>query len=130
MPSSSERLRSQKIMAFVGVRDPERAKAFYRDTLGLNLVNEQLPFALVFDAQGIMLRVSIVQKVAAAPYTVLGWEVRDIAARVKELTSAGVEFERFEGMKQDKSGIWKSPAGARIAWFKDPDGNLLSLTQL
>jgi catechol 2,3-dioxygenase-like lactoylglutathione lyase family enzyme len=116
-------------MAFVGVRDPERAKTFYRDTLGLKLVNEQLPFALVFDAHGIMLRVSIVQEVAVAPYTVLGWEVPDIAAAVKELAGAGVEFERYAGMKQDKLGIWTSPSGARIAWFKDPDGNLLSLTQ-
>jgi catechol 2,3-dioxygenase-like lactoylglutathione lyase family enzyme len=128
--ASSERLRSRKIMAFAGVRDPERAKAFYRDTLGLQLVNEQLPFALVFDAQGIMLRVSIVEQVAAAPYTVLGWEVPDIAAAVKELGDAGVGFERFEGMKQDNLGVWKSPGGARVAWFKDPDGNLLSLTQL
>jgi catechol 2,3-dioxygenase-like lactoylglutathione lyase family enzyme len=120
-------------MAFVGVRDPERAKTFYRDTLGLEFVNEQLPFALVFNAHGIMLRVSIVQEVAAAPYTVLGWEVPDIAAAVKELAGAGVEFERYderyENMKQDKLGIWTSPSGARIAWFKDPDGNLLSLTQ-
>ena len=125
----SARLHSQKIMAFVGVRDPERAKTFYRDTLGLELVTEQLPFALVFDAHGIMLRVSIVQQVAVAPYTVLGWEVPDIAAAVKELSSAGVVFERFPGMNQDKLGVWKSPSAARIAWFKDPDGNLLSLTE-
>ena len=123
------RLRSQKIMAFVGVRDPERAKAFYKDTLGLRLVEEQLPFALVFNAKGIMLRVSIVPKPAAAQYTVLGWEVPDIAAAVKELNAAGVEFERYDQMNQNKLGIWKSPSGAQIAWFKDPDGNLLSLTQ-
>ncbi len=127
--TASERLGSEKIMAFVGVRDPQRAKAFYRDTLGLDLVEEQLPFALVFDAHGIMLRVTIVEKPAAAPYTVLGWEVPDIAAAVKELAGAGVKFERFEKMGQDELGIWTSPSGARIAWFKDPDGNLLSLTQ-
>jgi catechol 2,3-dioxygenase-like lactoylglutathione lyase family enzyme len=124
------RLHARKIMAFVGVRDPEHARAFYRDTLGLHIVTEQLPFALVFDAHGIMLRVSIVQEVAPAPYTVLGWEVPDAAAAVQELTSAGVEFERFKGMNQDDLGVWKSPGGARVAWFKDPDGNLLSLTQL
>jgi len=116
-------------MAFVGVRDPERAKAFYKDTLGLRLVEEQLPFALVFNAKGIMLRVSIVPKPAVAQYTVLGWEVPDIAAAVKELNAAGVEFERYDQMNQNKLGIWKSPSGAQIAWFKDPDGNLLSLTQ-
>jgi len=116
-------------MAFVGVRDPDRAKAFYRDTLGLRLVEEQLPFALVFSAKGIMLRVSIVPQPAVAQYTVLGWEVPDIAAAVKELIAAGVEFERYDKMNQDKLGVWKSPSGAQIAWFKDPDGNLLSLTQ-
>ena len=125
----SQRLGSRKIMAFAGVRDPERAKSFYRDTLGLALVEEALPFALVFDAGGIMLRVSIVPEPAAAPYTVLGWEVPDIAAAVQELTAAGVAFERYGRMKRDTLGVWQSPSGARIAWFKDPDGNLLSLTE-
>ena len=125
----SERLRDRKIMAFAGVRDADRAKAFYRDTLGLNLVEEQLPFALVFDAHGIMLRVTIVEKPAAASYTVLGWDVPDIAMTVKELADAGVKFERYDKMGQDELGIWTSPSGARVAWFKDPDENLLSLTQ-
>ena len=122
------KLRSRKIMAFVATRDPSRAKAFYKDTLGLRFVSED-PFAVVFDAHGIMLRVAIVQKTVAAPYTVLGWEVPDITAAAKELAEAGITFERF-GMPQDELGIWTSPSGARIAWFKDPDGNLLSITQL
>ena len=122
-------LGSCKIMAFVGVCDADRAKAFYRDTLGLHLVSED-GFALAFDAFGIMLRVSIVPKVAVAPYTVLGWQVPDVAASVKGLTAAGVKFERFKGMDQDKLGIWRAPSGAMVAWFKDPDGNLLSVTQL
>jgi catechol 2,3-dioxygenase-like lactoylglutathione lyase family enzyme len=115
-------------MAFVATRDPSRAKAFYKDTLGLRFVSED-PFAVVFDANGITLRVAIVQEIVVAPYTVLGWEVPDITAAAKDLAKAGVHFERF-GMPQDDLGIWTSPSGARVAWFKDPDGNLLSITQL
>ena len=122
-------LGSSKITAFVGVRDPDRAKSFYRDVLGLKLASEQLPFALVFDCQGTMLRAAIVPNVVAAPYTVLGWQVVDIAAEVKSLQAAAVQFQRYDGMKQDPLGIWTSPSGARVAWFQDPDGNLLSITQ-
>lgn len=122
-------LGSHKIMAFVAARDPERAKAFYRDTLGLKMVTEQLPFALVFDAQGTMLRVTIVREIVVAPYTVLGWEVPDIAATVKELAAAGVKLERYPGMPQDELGIWTAPGGNKVAWFKDPEGNVLSVAQ-
>ena len=122
-------LGSSKLVGFVATRDAARAKAFYRDTLGLRLVSED-QFAVVFDANGIMLRVTPVREIAPAQYTVLGWEVKDISAKAKELASAGVKFERFEAfMKQDKLGIWDAPGGARVAWFKDPDGNLLSISQ-
>ncbi len=121
-------LGSCKIMAFVSTREPGRARTFYRDTLGLRLVSEDR-FALVFDAHGTMLRVSIVQDAAAAKYTVLGWQVSDIVATAKDLQKAGVKLERFEGFHQDELGIWTAPSGARVAWFKDPDGNLLSVTQ-
>ncbi len=122
-------LGTRKIMAFVATRDPDRAKKFYRDTLGLRLEAEQLPFALVFDAHGTMLRVTIVREIVVAPYTVLGWEVPDITATARELAAAGVKLERYPGMPQDEIGIWTSPSGARVAWFKDPDGNVLSVTQ-
>jgi catechol 2,3-dioxygenase-like lactoylglutathione lyase family enzyme len=122
-------LGSSKVMAFVSTRDPERAKAFYRDTLGLRLASEELPFALVFDANGTMLRVTVVREVARAPYTVLGWQVADIAGAVEKLQTAGVKFERYQGINQDAMGIWTAPSGARVAWFKDPDGNVLSVTQ-
>jgi catechol 2,3-dioxygenase-like lactoylglutathione lyase family enzyme len=121
-------LGTQKIIAFVATCDPRRAKAFYRDTLGLDLVSED-QFALVFDVRGTMLRVTTVQKVATAQYTVLGWQVPNIGATVKSLQSAGVTLEQYPGIPQDNLGIWTSPAGARVAWFKDPDGNTLSLTQ-
>lgn len=118
-----------KIVAFVATRDAGRAKAFYRDTLGLHLVEEQLPFALVFDANGTMLRVTVVKELTAAQYTVLGWEVPDIVRTAQELGAAGVKLERYPGMPQDELGVWTAPSGARVAWFKDPDGNTLSVTQ-
>jgi catechol 2,3-dioxygenase-like lactoylglutathione lyase family enzyme len=116
------------IIAFVATRDPDRARTFYRDTLGLTLVSED-PFALVFDTPGVMLRVTTVPHVAAAAYTVLGWRVPDIVTASDDLRNAGVTFERYAGMRQDKRGVWKSPSGALVAWFKDPDGNTLSITQ-
>jgi catechol 2,3-dioxygenase-like lactoylglutathione lyase family enzyme len=122
-------LRNQKIIAFLPARDLARAKQFYRDTLGLRFISEDA-FALVFEAAGTMLRIARVEELNPANYTVLGWEVDDIARAAKELHTTGVKFERYPGMPQDDLGVWKSPSGARVAWFKDPDGNTLSLTQL
>lgn len=127
MPDSA-RFNSYKLVAFAGTRDQERAKAFYGGALGLRLVSEDR-FALVFDANGTMLRIAVVEEVATVKYTVLGWQVPDIAETARDLQQAGVELERYEGMKQDERGIWKSPSGASIGWFKDPDGNTLSITQ-
>lgn len=121
-------LGSSKIMAFAATQNPDRARAFYRDILGLKLVGDD-SFALVFDANGTMLRVQIVQEVTPYRYTTLGWQVLDIAAVASQLQSAGVQLERFEWFTQDELGIWTSPGGARVGWFKDPDGNLLSVTQ-
>ena len=117
-----------KLVAFAAARDAARAKAFYRDVLGLRLISED-GFALVFDAHGTTLRVSLVKEVAAAPYTVLGWEVAGIEVAVRGLNAAGVQLERYPGMQQDDLGIWRAPDGASVAWFKDPDGNLLSVSQ-
>jgi catechol 2,3-dioxygenase-like lactoylglutathione lyase family enzyme len=122
-------LKSCELMAFVATRDPKRARRFYGDVLGLPLESED-KFALTFDAAGTMLRVQIVDDLDAAPYTVLGWGVPDIAAAVKELAARGVSFERYAFMEQDASGVWTAPGGARVAWFKDPDGNTLSIAQL
>jgi catechol 2,3-dioxygenase-like lactoylglutathione lyase family enzyme len=121
-------LGAQKLVAFVATRDAGRAKVFYRDILGLRLVSED-PFAVVFDANGTMVRVTPVPELAPAGYTVLGWEVRDIMRTAKDLQEAQVRFERYPGMQHDALGIWKSPGGARVAWFKDPDGNTLSIAQ-
>ena len=117
-----------KIIAFVGTRHPDAAKKFYRDTLGLRLTSED-KFALVFDVDGTMLRVSMVQELTPAKYTVLGWQVPDIVATVKELQNAGVKLEQYGLKDQDELGIWTAPGGARVARFKDPDANTLSVTQ-
>lgn len=121
-------LRSSKLVGFVGVRDAAAARGFYRDTLGLTLVAED-SFALVFDAAGTMLRVSLVPAVVPASYTVLGWQVEDIAETIASLRAKGVGFERCGFLQQDESGVWQAPGGVKVAWLKDPDGNLLSVSQ-
>jgi catechol 2,3-dioxygenase-like lactoylglutathione lyase family enzyme len=122
-------LDSAPIIAFSATADAERAKTFYRDQLGLKLVSEE-QYALVFDAAGTMLRVQKVKAVSGAQYTALGWRVTDIAAKVSELQQAGVHFENYGLPGQDERGIWTPPGSdAKVAWFKDPDGNILSLTQ-
>jgi catechol 2,3-dioxygenase-like lactoylglutathione lyase family enzyme len=119
-----------KLVAFVATKDSVKARAFYEGVLGLRLVEDEKPFALVFDANGTMLRVTAVQEHNPAPFTVLGWDVKSIEDTVDRLTAAGVEFERYPGINEgDPKGIWTAPGGARIAWFKDPDGNVLSVTQ-
>jgi catechol 2,3-dioxygenase-like lactoylglutathione lyase family enzyme len=127
--SQLSRLSKYNIIGFVSIVDVPRAIEFYRDTLGLRLVSEEPPFALVFDANGIMLRLGMAKELPPAHGTVLGWQVPGITATVENLGQAGVRFERYEGMDQDELGIWTSPSGARVAWFKDPDGNILSVTE-
>jgi catechol 2,3-dioxygenase-like lactoylglutathione lyase family enzyme len=126
--STHSGLARYNIIGFVTIVDVERAKAFYRDTLGLRLLKEEPPFALVFEANGIMLRLGMGKELPPARGTVLGWEVPDVAAAVRDLEQAGVRFERYPQMPQDELGIWSAPGGAKVAWFKDPDGNILSLS--
>lgn len=121
-------LGSQSIIAFVPVMNVAGARAFYEKTLGLRLLSDELPFALVFDANGIMLRVTPIEFHVPAPFTILGWRVADITAVVRRLLAAGVRMERYP-FEQDELGIWAAPNGVKVAWFKDPDGNTLSLTQ-
>ena len=121
-------LDEHEVIAFVATRQPEQAKTFYSEVLGLRLVADT-PFALVFDARGTMLRISKLQDLIPAPYTVLGWKVADIRAVMEGLTNRGVTFERYKGLPQDELGVWTTPDGHQVAWFKDPDGNTLSLTQ-
>jgi catechol 2,3-dioxygenase-like lactoylglutathione lyase family enzyme len=117
------------IIGFVSIVDVSRARDFYRDTLGLQLVMEEPPFALVFNANGIMLRLGMARELPPAHGTVLGWQVPEITVTVRNLGQAGVRFVRYEGMAQDDLGIWTSPTGAKVAWFKDPDRNILSVSE-
>jgi catechol 2,3-dioxygenase-like lactoylglutathione lyase family enzyme len=121
-------LESSEVIAFAGSTDLNRARAFYGQVLGL-AVTEQNDFACVFDANGTMLRVTAVGEVARAGYTVLGWRVGDITAAARELAARGVSFLRYDGLDQDEDGVWTTPGGDKVAWFADPDGNVLSLTQ-
>lgn len=120
-------LQDAELVAFLATSDLDRARAFYCGVLGFEVVEES-PFALVLDANGTPIRVTPVDAPVVAPYTVLGWQVDDAAATVRALAGAGVECDRFDGMDQDDDGVWTAPGGARIAWFRDPDGHLLSVT--
>jgi catechol 2,3-dioxygenase-like lactoylglutathione lyase family enzyme len=120
-------LGSHKLIAFLAVKTADAARAFYRDKLGLRLVSED-QFALVFDAHGTMLRVVPVGEIPEVRWTVLGWEVPDIEAAAAELEKGGVALEHFPFAKEE-TGIWTAPSGDRVAWFKDPDGNTLSISQ-
>jgi catechol 2,3-dioxygenase-like lactoylglutathione lyase family enzyme len=121
-------LGSAKLTAFVATADPERSRVFYETTLGLPLLSED-SFALVFDCNGTPLRIQKVESVQPPPFTVLGWQVSDIREAVTGLSRRGVAFERFSFMQQDDLGIWTAPSRTKVAWFKDPDGNILSLAE-
>jgi catechol 2,3-dioxygenase-like lactoylglutathione lyase family enzyme len=117
------------IVAFIQTADRARAEAFYRDVLGLAFSGFD-GFGSVFQVAGGVLRVTEIPGFAPHPYPAFGWRVADVASAVASLACAGVTTERYEGLAQDEAGVWTAPDGtARIAWFKDPDGNLLSLTQ-
>ena len=123
-------LGNSKLVAFIPTRDMARARSFYETVLGLRLVSDEAPFALVFDANGTMLRVTAVGDYTPDPFTVLGWQVDSIESTVDRLVSAGVTMLRYKGMNENEPrGIWISPAGARIAWFTDSDRNVLSVTE-
>lgn len=121
-------LSESKLVAFVATTNPEKAKIFYGEILGLDEV-ESTPYALVFHANGTTIRIQIVETLTPPLYTSLGWEVSDISTTVQFLMAKNVSFEFFDSLPQDKFGIWTTPAGAKVAWFKDTDGNTLSLTQ-
>jgi len=118
---------STNIVAFVPTKDAEKAKAFYVDVLGLRFIKDD-GFAMVLEANGIMVRVARAQ-FTPAQFTILGWQVKDIEKTAAGLQEKGVRFERFGFFEQDALGIWTAPTGDKVAWFKDPDGNVLSVSQ-
>lgn len=122
-------LRSAKAVAFVLVQDRERARGFYEGVLGLSRVHEDA-FAIVYELAGTKLRVTTVEGYQPHGHTVIGWQVPDIAATMRELAGRGVRFAIYPGFGQDELGIWSAPdGGGKVAWFNDPEGNTLSLTQ-
>lgn len=121
-------LNSATLVGFVPTQNLDRAKTFYADLLGRPLVHEDA-FGATLDANGALLRISKVGTCQPASFTILGWEVSDLRITVNELARQGVRFEKFAGIQQDESNIWTDPDGSRVAWFKDPDGNILSVSQ-
>jgi catechol 2,3-dioxygenase-like lactoylglutathione lyase family enzyme len=121
-------LGNSKIIAFAATADSARARAFYEGVLGLQFVSDDA-FAIVYDADGVQLRIQKVQALTPQPFTQLGWSVPSIDAAVEALTSRGAVFERYANLGQDALGVWTAPSGAKVAWMRDPDGNLLSLTE-
>ena len=117
-------------VAFIPTTKPEAARAFYEKTLGLRFESAD-QFAIVFrvGTANIMLRVTIAPEFTPPPFTIFGWQVDDIVAAVTDLAAKGVEFTRYGFMDQDERGIWSAPGGTKVAWFHDPDGNTLSLSQ-
>jgi catechol 2,3-dioxygenase-like lactoylglutathione lyase family enzyme len=116
------------LKAFIPTINPDKAKSFYKDDLGLNLISED-NYALEFETNGTLLRVNTVREFKPQPFTILGWDVDDIAAAIKSLNKKNIFCEKYDFLKQDESGIWTSPGGTKVAWFKDPDGNILSLSE-
>ena len=122
-------LSDKNLKAFVPTTKPKKAKLFYRDILGLRLLSED-NYALEFDTNGTLLRIATVPNLTPHPFTILGWNVDDIISVIKQLNNKKVIFERYDFLEQDKLGVWTSPNKSKVAWFKDPDGNILSLTEI
>jgi catechol 2,3-dioxygenase-like lactoylglutathione lyase family enzyme len=117
-----------RIVTFLLTQRPESAIGFYRDALGFTFLRDD-GFALVFDLNGTLLRIGKVPSHTPVQNTVLGWEVNEIGTAVRELAAKGVAFEHYPNMGQDEQGVCTFPSGDKVAWFKDPDGNVLSLSQ-
>jgi catechol 2,3-dioxygenase-like lactoylglutathione lyase family enzyme len=116
------------IIAFIPTKDPTRARHFYEDLLGLRFVSDD-SFAIVMDANGTMIRIVHVGDFTPFPFTILGWQVGDIHKAVADMIGKGLQFTRYSFLEQSADGVWTAPGGAKVAWFTDPDGNTLSLSQ-
>ena len=124
-------LPTSPIIGFIPTKDADRSRAFYEQTLGLHFISDD-GFALVFRSGTNMIRIVRAGDFTPASFTILGWEVMDIASAVTALTAAGLAFASYPFLPKDQvddQGIWTSPNGNKVAWFQDPDGNTLSLSQ-
>ena len=117
-----------KLIGFVPTSDAERARAFYEGVLDMRFVEDD-GFALVMDAGGTMIRIVRVGEFVPARFTLTGWEVAGIEGVVRSMSAKGVVFERYGLPGQGDDGVWSAPGGAKVAWFKDPDGNVLSISE-
>jgi catechol 2,3-dioxygenase-like lactoylglutathione lyase family enzyme len=117
------------LVAFLPSEDLDRSIGFFTDVLGLRLVDRS-DFAVAYRVGGVTLRITKVGDLRPQPFTILGWQVADLRVRIDELRLKGVAFLRYDGLEQDEQGIWTTPTGDLVAWFHDPDGNVLSLTEL
>jgi catechol 2,3-dioxygenase-like lactoylglutathione lyase family enzyme len=120
-------LSNHRIKAFVSTVQLPVAREFYEKKLGLTLLSQD-NFGIEFEAKEAHIRLSVVEKLTPQPFTVLGWDTDDIVSTINNLTAKGIIFERYNFIEQDENGIWTAPGGTRVAWFKDPDGNLLSVS--
>ena len=120
-------LSNQRIKAFVSTVQPSVAREFYEKKLRLNLLSQD-KYGIEFEANEAHIRLSVVEKLTPQPFTVLGWDTDDIVSAINDLSANGIIFERYNFIEQDENGIWTAPGGTRVAWFKDPDGNLLSVS--
>ena len=116
-------------VAFLPSEDLDRSERFFRETLEIPLASRS-PYALAFQVQGALLRVTKVEGLRPQPFTVFGWQVLDIRSEIERLRDGGIVMLRYEGLVQDDAGIWTTDNGDMVAWFHDPDSNVLSLTQL
>ena len=121
-------LASSKIIGFVPTKDSAKARSFYEGKLGVQFVSDDM-FALVVRAGETVIRIAKAQDFTPATYTVLGWEVSNIEEVVAWLQKRGVAFEKYPFVQDKELGIWTAPTGDKVAWFKDPDGNVLSVSQ-
>ena len=121
-------LTTNPLIAFIPSKDTGRSRSFYEGTLGLRFVCDD-PFAVVMDSNGITVRIVRVGEFTPAPFTILGWQVEDIHAKVAELSGNGVQFNRYPYFEQSPDGVWTAPNRAKVAWFSDPDGNVLSVSE-
>jgi catechol 2,3-dioxygenase-like lactoylglutathione lyase family enzyme len=120
-------LENAAVMGFIPTRDFKAARDFYVDRLGLTVISQD-DFALEVASSGTHIRITKVGEFTPVPFTILGWRVNDITPAVRALAAKGVIFERYDFLEQDEDGIWSAPGGARIAWFRDPESNVLSLS--
>jgi len=117
------------VISLIPIRDGDSARHFYEETLGLRFVDDD-GFAIVFEVHGRFLRLTRVPELTPQPFSIIGWQVPDIAETVRGLMERGVTFTRYPQLEQDELGVWATPDGsARVAWFPDPEGNVLSVVE-